>query len=168
MRRSAVPTGDDCLRARECASLRLDEQLSELESARLEAHLVRCDDCRALVGGMTAAADALRAAPLEPAPFRFELPRRGVAPYALRAASIAAVAAVTLIALVSSFQLQAGGDRSAAPARVDRALLGLKDQQLDALSVSSWTISPGLAAAERMTLDPPARQAAPVRRNPPK
>jgi predicted anti-sigma-YlaC factor YlaD len=154
------------LRAREYASLRLDEQLTELETARLQAHLLRCSDCRASAASMTAATEALRAAPLEPVSLRFELPRRRVGLYALRAASVAAAASVALI----SFQFQTGGSRSAAsPIRVDRALLGLKEQQLAALDAApARTISPGIAAAERTTVGTPVEPEPHLRRFPPR
>ena len=55
----------DCERARAHASLRLDGQLSELGSARLDAHLTGCAACRAYAAGIAGVTAELRAAPLE-------------------------------------------------------------------------------------------------------
>src|SRR3989442_3273115 len=57
--------GQTCERAREWASLRLDSELSELESALLEAHLQRCASCGAFAVEIEGAALQLRTAPLE-------------------------------------------------------------------------------------------------------
>jgi anti-sigma factor RsiW len=54
-----------CARARFWSSLRMDGELSELESALLDAHLARCSECSALAAGFAATTDSLRAAPLE-------------------------------------------------------------------------------------------------------
>jgi putative zinc finger protein len=61
--------GQLCARARFWASLRVDGELSELESALLDSHLGRCAACREYEGGVTAATALLRAdAPAIPAP----------------------------------------------------------------------------------------------------
>src|SRR4051794_19607041 len=57
-----------CDRARTWASLRLDGELSELETALLDAHVSRCADCRGAVAGIEAATVAIRTASLERAP----------------------------------------------------------------------------------------------------
>jgi len=54
-----------CERAREWASLRVDRELSELESALLQAHLGRCVACHAYVAECEAIALRLRDAELE-------------------------------------------------------------------------------------------------------
>jgi anti-sigma factor RsiW len=82
-----------CERARSWASLRADGELSELESALLDAHLGRCPSCSALACGTEEIAAALRAAPLErPAPV--ELPAQPVARTGLRALQVVAAVAV--------------------------------------------------------------------------
>jgi anti-sigma factor RsiW len=43
--RLVKPMTKQCERARECASLRLDGELSEFEQALLVAHLARCEAC---------------------------------------------------------------------------------------------------------------------------
>src|SRR6476646_6391994 len=57
-------TGQLCARARFWASLRVDGELSELESALLDAHLGRCADCSAYATGVAGVTAALRNAPL--------------------------------------------------------------------------------------------------------
>jgi ferric-dicitrate binding protein FerR (iron transport regulator) len=59
------PISQLCERARAWASLRADGELSELESALLDAHLGRCDSCRSFAVGTETVAETLRAVPLE-------------------------------------------------------------------------------------------------------
>jgi hypothetical protein len=58
-------SGHLCERARFWASLRLDEELSELEGALLDAHLARCAGCHGVVEGFGTSTIVLRSAPLE-------------------------------------------------------------------------------------------------------
>jgi predicted anti-sigma-YlaC factor YlaD len=99
--------GQLCARARFWASLRLDGELSELETALLDAHLARCPDCAAYASGSEAAIAALRAAPLELVkPVAVEVHRPGRR----------AVALVTAAALVGTAAvLGALGDGSRSP-----------------------------------------------------
>ncbi|HET8529088.1 MAG TPA: hypothetical protein VFL60_09270 [Gaiellaceae bacterium] len=60
---------EECERARAQASLALDCELSEHERAQLCAHLSRCGDCTAFVGGLRNLTLELRTAPL-PEPSR--------------------------------------------------------------------------------------------------
>jgi predicted anti-sigma-YlaC factor YlaD len=86
-----------CERARECASLRLDGELSEFEQALLTAHLVRCEPCRGFAAELDAVTARLRSAPLEPLEQPVVLPaRRRIS---RRPAEIAAAAALMLTAL---------------------------------------------------------------------
>jgi len=89
--------GQLCARARFWASLRLDGELSELEGALLDAHLGRCDDCRAVADGFGAAAGLLRATPEEPiAPVAVDLPRSP-----RRLLATVAVAALLLLGVIA-------------------------------------------------------------------
>jgi hypothetical protein len=86
-----------CDRARQAASVRLDRELSELETALLEAHLARCSACAEFAADVEAVTLALRVAPLERLERPIELPlRRRVAFGARRATGL--VAAVTAAA----------------------------------------------------------------------
>ncbi len=66
----------NCDRARAWVSLRLDGELSELESYMLDSHLVRCAACRAFAADAAGFTTALRAAELEPLERPVSLPER--------------------------------------------------------------------------------------------
>jgi predicted anti-sigma-YlaC factor YlaD len=59
------PHPHSCDRARAWVSLRLDDEISELEDALLEAHLRRCATCREFEASVRGTVLALRARPLE-------------------------------------------------------------------------------------------------------
>jgi predicted anti-sigma-YlaC factor YlaD len=89
-----------CERARSWASLRADGELSELESALLDAHLGRCLPCSAFARGTDEIAAALQVAPLERPPAPLAVQARPAAPRtALRTAlrALQVVAAVTVV-----------------------------------------------------------------------
>jgi hypothetical protein len=105
--------GLQCRRTRELVSLELDGELSELESARLEAHLENCASCRELkteLGGLTL---ALRAAPLETLERPIALPRHSR--FALRPLQVGAAAAA--VAVAAGLAGVVGTVRSNAPAQ---------------------------------------------------
>jgi hypothetical protein len=89
--------GQLCARARFWASLRIDGELSELETALLDAHLARCAACSEIAAGFASGTDLLRATPLERiapvAVSRARSPRRF-----LVGAAIAAVVAAGAVA----------------------------------------------------------------------
>jgi predicted anti-sigma-YlaC factor YlaD len=90
-------SGHHCERARLWASLRLDGELSELEGALLNAHLVRCAGCRAVADGFDASTTALRAAPLQRlTPVDVDLPRSP-----RRLLATIAVAAVLVLGVIT-------------------------------------------------------------------
>ena len=82
-----------CERAREWVSLRLDDELSELEDARLHKHLCRCAACARVSSGVTQATELLRDAPLEQPATTVTLPRRRAR---VRRVSLAAAAAALM------------------------------------------------------------------------
>ena len=90
-------TFDACDSARELLSLQLDDELAELDRARLDAHLEHCPSCRMFGDEINGATSTLRDAPLEDVRFRVSIPRRRlVSIRALQAG--AAAAAVALVA----------------------------------------------------------------------
>jgi predicted anti-sigma-YlaC factor YlaD len=97
---SVPPT--DCMLARESASARLDNELSELESARLDAHLRGCAECLAYAEEIGAIAVRLRAAPLERPGQQVVLPRRRVLSGARMQAAVAAAAVAVVAAVAGS------------------------------------------------------------------
>jgi anti-sigma factor RsiW len=62
--RLVKPMTKQCERARECASLRLDGELSEFEQALLVAHLARCEPCRAFASELEGITNHMRSTPL--------------------------------------------------------------------------------------------------------
>jgi predicted anti-sigma-YlaC factor YlaD len=98
---TSVPPSE-CSRAREAASARLDGELTELEGAHLDAHLLGCADCRRYLAEIAAVARTLRAAALEqPQVAVFSARRRRPVARIHVAAAAVVLAAVT----VSSFAL---------------------------------------------------------------
>ncbi len=95
--RTMRTTGRRCDRAREYASLRLDGELSDFESALLDSHLERCPSCRTFADDLVAVIDRLRAAPLEQPSTAVALPRRRFAP--LRGIQVGAAAASVVTAI---------------------------------------------------------------------
>lgn len=88
---------NECMQAREAVSARLDGELTELDGARLDAHLRICAECLAYAADVSGATAHLRAADLEPAPAGLFAPRvrqrRVAAPFAAAAASLVIAAA---------------------------------------------------------------------------
>jgi anti-sigma factor RsiW len=128
--RLARPLPHRCERVREQLSLALDGELSQLESAHLDAHLARCASCQAFGAEIGAATRIVRAAPMEELSIPISIPasRR----IARRAFQAAAAAAVVLTAGIGSIDLaNREAERSAAPAFPTRAV----PQVNDALSV---------------------------------
>lgn len=87
-----------CREGRELLSLRLDGELSELEEARLDAHLAACPDCRTYEAQVIGATRLLRSAELEPVTRPIVLPQRRR--LQLRSLQVGAAAAVVAVAAV--------------------------------------------------------------------
>ena len=85
---------NDCAQAREAASARLDCELSELETARLELHLRDCAECRAYAHEIETITAGLRAAPLERPKTTVLVPHRRRIPVHAAAAAAAVLVAV--------------------------------------------------------------------------
>lgn len=62
--RLVKPMTRQCERARECASLRLDGELSEFEQALLVAHLAHCEACSSFARELESLTDHMRTTPL--------------------------------------------------------------------------------------------------------
>jgi predicted anti-sigma-YlaC factor YlaD len=87
-----------CENARKAASLQIDGELSEVGSARLEAHLRECEACAAYARELAAITMRMRSAPLEQPALQVPLRRAHPARMATAAGAAAAVAAVLLVA----------------------------------------------------------------------
>jgi anti-sigma factor RsiW len=98
-------SGVGCARAREWTSLRLDGELSELESRLLDAHLARCAGCRTCAAELDAVAVSLRSAPAQRLVSGVSVrraPRRGDLTVGVVAALLAAAALAGLDGAVGS------------------------------------------------------------------
>jgi anti-sigma factor RsiW len=117
-----------CERAHEWISLRLDGELSQLESVMLDAHLDRCEPCRDFAVEVKAVATRMREAKLEPVPAPIAVPRsRDVA---FRAARVSAAAAVMLVAAGLGSVFAPTIDRDQGPSLTTARLAATDDQQL--------------------------------------
>ena len=109
------PQSHLCERARSWASLRADGELSDLESALLDAHLGRCSSCRTFARDAEEIAVALRTARLE-APAPFVLRPRQARRAALRALQVAAAVAVVVTAgVIAAVSGPSGGTAAVKP-----------------------------------------------------
>lgn len=123
------PTSD-CPQAREDASARLDGELSEFGTARLELHLGDCAECSAYVAELEVIALRLRTAALARPESRIVLPHRRRLPLQAAAAAVALVAAVT----VSSIALDRGlgsGSEPATTTAISSELAALRSDVLN-------------------------------------
>jgi hypothetical protein len=112
--------GGACDRAREWASLRLDDELSVLEEEILERHLDVCDACRRFEEGMRVSTVRIRTTPLEMPARQMPVPsRRGLVTRQRKWTAMVAAAALALGALVGSL-VERPGDAvpSQAPSQV--------------------------------------------------
>ena len=116
---------DACARARERASLRLDGELSLIETVSLRSHLRFCADCRSFAAGIERTSRELRLAALEQPDFALALPRRRYRSFAALA-PVAVATAAAAAALLQITQVEPGtlsGETGAAAARSDAASL---------------------------------------------
>jgi predicted anti-sigma-YlaC factor YlaD len=158
--RSILPA--DCARARQQLSLSVDSELSEFELVLLNAHLSRCEDCRAFEQGVAGLTEAIRAVPMESPAISFVPPKRRARLDVLLASSLRAGSAAAAIAVVAISGLIAlNGSNSAVPSAADlaqtRAVLDLHERQmlaLDGAAAAPSRVPHGLAAAERAAVRP--------------
>ena len=109
-----IAGGQLCARARFWVSLRVDDELSELEGALLDAHLRRCADCREFAVGADASTNAIRAASyVAHAPVVLALPR-SPRRYAAGAGVAALVAAAAVAGVLVRGTVSPGSARPSA------------------------------------------------------
>ena len=121
-----------CDRARQWASLRVDGELSEVESRLLDRHLATCPACREWEARVDHAAGLLRAASQEKPSRPVELPRRPRLP-ARRRVAVAAVAAAVAAAAALGAMLSGSASSGPSPARVPAPELGFLPRDLEEL-----------------------------------
>jgi anti-sigma factor RsiW len=114
---SAVPRTVVCDRVRAQISLRLDGELSQLESRMLASHLERCADCRAYEADVVRITEDIRSAPLErmQRPIVVRLPRR-ISALRLQA-GVAAALAVAVLGAVTQISAPESEPAFASPER---------------------------------------------------
>jgi hypothetical protein len=113
-----VAGGQLCARARFWVSLRVDDELSELEGALLDAHLARCAGCREFSDGAEASTRAIRAASyVRHAPVTLDLPRSS-----RRFAAGAGIAALVAAAAVAGVLVRGAVSPGPASPSADRAV----------------------------------------------
>ena len=116
--RTMRTTARRCDRAREYASLRLDGELSDFESALLDSHIERCPSCRAFAEDLVGVTQRLRTAPLERPLIVLTLPQRRFAALRTMQASAAAAAVVSVVGIGALFGML--HSNASAPGRVAR------------------------------------------------
>lgn len=98
----------ECMSACEAASARLDGEVSELDVARLDAHLLACPDCRGYAAAIAGVAAELRAAPLEWPSLERRSIEVGISLGRRRMPVAAAAAAALLVAAVTGSSFAVG------------------------------------------------------------
>ena len=108
---NAVRSSIVCQRIREQVSLRLDDELSQLELRMVAAHLARCTECHAFESSVREFTEELRAAPLQ-SPRIPIVVRRAHRRVSLSAAqiSVAATLAVAVLGVLSQVGLPGSPD----------------------------------------------------------
>ena len=106
----ALPASVTCTRIREQVSLRLDDELSELELRMLDSHLARCEQCRAYSASVVEFTSVLRNAPAVPLlrPVIVSRARR----ISIARLQVGVAAALALAALGLGAQLSSSGSGS--------------------------------------------------------
>jgi predicted anti-sigma-YlaC factor YlaD len=127
---TSVPKSD-CLQAREDVSARLDGELSELGTARLELHLRDCAECSAYAAEIEAVALRLRATEPERPERPIVLPHRRRLPIPATAAAVAAAAAVAISAAALANGLGSGSKPARGAVGMPADLAGLRADALD-------------------------------------
>ena len=150
-----IPT-TECDQIRGVISESLDEELSQVEGARLGAHLARCAACRAYSAQVAHTAHLLREAPLETLDFPIALPSRRLA--IARRLQVAAAAAALLVTVgLSAIVGSVGGGgsglsvSSASASSAQSAKLRFTEQELRMLYRAS-AAREGLKLHGRMTM----------------
>jgi len=150
-----LPT-TDCEQIRGAISESLDGELSQVERARLEAHLGHCAACRAYSADVARTARLLREAPLETLDFPIALPSRRLAIAGRMQVGAAAAALVVTVSLSAVVGSVGGGDSglsasSASASSAQPAKLRFTEQELRMLYRAS-SARDGLNVHGRMTM----------------
>jgi len=130
---------DTCERMRELFSAALDGELSELDDARLEAHLAMCAGCRSYADTTAAAARLVRSAPLEDLDMQIVVPGRRLAVARRLQVTAAAAAVVATAGLSVALGTLTGPSATHEHRATPSAKLRFPDQELRMLERASQT-----------------------------
>jgi anti-sigma factor RsiW len=142
------PSFSDCERMRSVISASLDGEVSEVEQATADAHLVECGACRAYAASLAATSRMLQATPLEELSFPIVLPshRLRLARTMQLGAAAAAVAATVFLSVTVGTSPNGGGLNSLSPAvKVPAAYLQSPEYELRMLHRASLAKIPAHA-----------------------
>jgi len=128
---------DTCDRMRELFSAALDGELSELDDARLEAHLAMCPGCRSYADRSAAAARLVRSAPLEQLDIQIVVPGRHLAVARKLQVAAAAAAVVATVGLSVAVGTLTGPSATRVQRTAPSAKLRFPDQELRMLERTS-------------------------------
>jgi predicted anti-sigma-YlaC factor YlaD len=117
---SAIGVSTVCQRVRAQVSLRLDDELSQLERRMVDTHLGRCATCRDYAADLTMFTYEVRSAPLEELQRPVVVERRRRQAFARLQSGVAA--AVAIVAIGVTAQL-ASSDRSEAPVPISEGTI---------------------------------------------
>jgi predicted anti-sigma-YlaC factor YlaD len=129
----------DCDHIRELCSASVDGELSELDEARVQAHLAVCSGCRAFAATAAQSSRLVRETPLDELNIRIVMPSRRLA-VARRLQVATAAAAIVVTAGLSTVVSTVGTSSSPAPpskAQPQTASFRFPDQELRLLERTS-------------------------------
>jgi predicted anti-sigma-YlaC factor YlaD len=126
-----------CDRIRELVSASLDGELTELEGARVQAHVAACTGCRTYAAGAAEASRMLRETPLEQLNVPIVLPGRRLAVARKLQVAAAAAALVATVGLSAGLATLTSSPRSHVRSGAQAAKLRFPEQELRMLEQAS-------------------------------
>jgi predicted anti-sigma-YlaC factor YlaD len=137
MTRMGQMTLHTCDRVRELVSASLDGELTELEGARVQAHLASCTGCRTYAAGAAEASRLLRETPLEELGLPIVLPGRRLAVARKLQVAAAAAAFVVTVGLSAAVATISSSPRSNTRSSASASKLRFPEQELRMLERAS-------------------------------
>ena len=126
-----------CDRIRELISASTDRELSQLDGARVQAHLTACSSCRSFAAAAAEVSRLIRATPLEPLAVPIVLPGRRLAVAGKLQAAAAAAAVVATIGLSAAVATMSSSPRPQVRNSAQPSKLRFPEQELRMLQRAS-------------------------------
>ena len=126
-----------CDRIRELISASADREVSQLDGARVQAHLTACSSCRSFAAAAAEVSRLIRATPLEPVAVPIVLPGRRLALARRLQAAAAAAAVVATIGLSAAVATMSSSPRTHARSAAQATKLRFPEQELRMLQRAS-------------------------------